>query len=259
MNMKIISWNVNGLNAALQHGLKEFVEKENADVYCFQEVKVTEKTLTPDFLTGKKLKEYEMYWNPAQKNGYSGTMVLTRVKPEAVMFGLNKDEDLDKEGRLITVEFDKFYLLNGYLPNAGNGLKRLDFKLAYNQALWDVLDDLKQEKGVVLCGDLNVAHNEIDLANPKSNKKHAGFTQEERDAFSDLLTRGYIDTFRYFNAEPGHYTYWSYRTKARERNVGWRLDYFVVNKEFLPQVKSSEILDSVYGSDHCPIRLILEI
>ncbi|MHA1794764.1 MAG: exodeoxyribonuclease III [Promethearchaeota archaeon] len=256
--MKIISWNVNGLNAALKKGLMEFIEEEKADVYCFQEVKVTEKTLDSTFLSNPLIKDYKMYWNPAQKNGYSGTMVLSKISPKAVMYGLN-DEDLDSEGRMITVEFDKFFLLNGYLPNAGYGLKRLDFKLRYNKALWNFLDELKKEKGVILCGDLNVAHDEIDLANPASNKKHAGFTQEERDAFSELLNRGYKDTFRHFTKEGGHYTYWSYRTKARERNVGWRLDYFVVNKEFFPYVKKSENLESIYGSDHCPIRLTLDL
>ncbi len=258
MRMKIISWNVNGLNSALKKGLLKFLKEEGADIYCLQEVKVSEKTIDPNFIENPIMKKYQMFWNPAKKNGYSGTMVLTKVEPKAVMFGINHEEDLDLEGRLITMEYEKFFLINGYLPNAGYGLKRLEFKLRYNQALWDYIDELKVKKPIILTGDLNVAHKEIDLANPASNKKHAGFTNEERISFSELLNRGYIDTFRFFNSDGGHYTYWSYRSNARERNVGWRLDYFIVNHEFIPQVKASEILDQIYGSDHCPIRLILK-
>ncbi|TFH30469.1 MAG: exodeoxyribonuclease III, partial [Promethearchaeota archaeon] len=234
--LKIISWNVNGLNAAVNKGLLDFVESENADIYCFQEVKVFEKTISPEFMDSPILKPYHLYWNKAEKNGYSGTMTLTKQAPLAVMEDMNKKSELDREGRLITTEFPTFYLLNGYLPNAGEGLKRLDFKLEYNTVLWEYLDELKTDKPVILTGDLNVAHQEIDLANPSSNRKNAGFTQEERDSFSEFLSRGYIDTFRSFNSEGGYYTYWSYRSNARERNTGWRLDYFVCNSEFLPSV-----------------------
>ncbi|MHA1620255.1 MAG: exodeoxyribonuclease III [Promethearchaeota archaeon] len=257
--LKIISWNVNGLNAAIKKGLLDFIKSENADIYCFQEVKVSDKTISKDFMDSPILKPYNLYWNKAEKNGYSGTMTLTKQAPLAVLDGMNQNPELDREGRLITTEFKNFYLINGYVPNAGAGLKRLDFKLDYNNVLWDYLDELKAEKSVVLTGDLNVAHEEIDLANPSSNRKNAGFTQEERDSFSDLLSRGYIDTFRSFNSGGGHYTYWSYRSNARARDVGWRLDYFVCNSEFLPSVQKFDILKDVLGSDHCPIGLTLNV
>lgn len=256
--MKIISWNVNGINASIKKDMLTFLEDEDADIYCFQEIKVSEKTILKSFLNSSVVKKYHLYWNEAEKNGYSGTMILTKKEPLAMMEGLNGDPEYDSEGRLITLEFPEFYLINGYLPNAGRDLKRLDFKLGYNSTLWDYLDKLRSEKPLILCGDLNVAHKEIDLANPSSNHKTAGFTPEERKSFSQFLERGYIDTYREFVKEGGHYTYWSYRTKARERNVGWRLDYFIVNEKFMPNIKSSDILADVLGSDHCPVRLILK-
>ncbi len=257
--VKIISWNVNGLNAAVKKGLLDFIKSEDADIYCFQEVKVSDKTITKEYMDSPNLEPYHLYWNKAEKNGYSGTMMLTKQAPLAVLEGMNQNSELDREGRLITTEFPNFYLINGYIPNAGQGLKRLDFKLDYNTTLWNYVDELKAEKSVVLTGDLNVAHQEIDLANPSSNRKNAGFTQEERDSFSEFLSRGYVDTFRSFNSEGGHYTYWSYRSNARARNVGWRLDYFVCNSEFLPSVQSNEILKDTLGSDHCPIRLVMNV
>jgi exodeoxyribonuclease III len=252
--VKIISWNVNGLNSTIKKGFLEYVAKEDADVVCLQETKVSNATIDKKM---ENLQGYNQYWNTAEKNGYSGVMTLTKEKPLSIQEGMGISE-FDKEGRLLTVEFSDYYLINGYLPNAGRGLIRLDFKLNYNKNLVKYLEKLRKKKDIILTGDLNVAHKEIDLANPKSNTKTAGFTPEERASFTKLLSLGYIDTFREFEKDGGNYTYWSYRTKARERNVGWRLDYFVVNKNFLSKVVKSEILSEIMGSDHCPIRLLID-
>ncbi|UYP48355.1 hypothetical protein NEF87_004640 [Candidatus Lokiarchaeum ossiferum] len=252
--MKIISWNVNGINSSIKKGFFKFIESEKAEIYCLQEIKVSEKTIDKSFQAPEG---YQMYWNQAERKGYSGTMVLTNVEPLTVQFGMGIDE-FDTEGRLLTLEFDNFYLINAYIPNAGRGLPRLDFKLDYNQKLYAFMENLQKEKNVILCGDLNVAHKEIDLTNPKSNKKNAGFTIEERNSFTELLDLGYIDSFREFESEGGHYTWWSYRNDARARNIGWRLDYFVVNAEFMPKISQSSILSDVIGSDHCPIKLELK-
>ena len=251
--VKILSWNVNGLNASIKKGFLDFLEKEDADIVCLQETKVSSKTLDKNF---ENLKGYHQYWNTAEKNGYSGVMTLTKEKPLSFQEGMGITE-FDQEGRLITLEYSDYYLINAYLPNAGRGLVRLDFKLEYNKNLMKYLDKLRKKKDLILTGDLNVAHKEIDLANPKSNGKTAGFTPEERDSFTKLLNLEYFDTFREFEKSGGNYTYWSYRTKARDRNVGWRLDYFVVNKSFLSKVAKSEILSEIMGSDHCPIRLMI--
>ena len=253
--MKIVSWNVNGINSTFKKDLIPTINNLNADIICFQEIKVSEKTIDPqiDVLSSG----YEQYWNQAERKGYSGVMTLTNEKPLSLKFGLG-NKDFDNEGRLITLEFADFFLLNAYIPNAGRGLPRLPFKLKYNINLIRYMNSLKKKKHVVLCGDLNVAHKEIDLKNPKTNKKTAGFTQEERDSFSDLLNNGYIDTFREFTKEGGHYTWWSYRNNARERNIGWRLDYFVIDKEYLSTIESSKILPDILGSDHCPIQLVIK-
>jgi exodeoxyribonuclease III len=252
--MKIISWNVNGINSTIKKGFFDFFTKEKADIYCLQEIKVSDQTLDKTFQTPPG---YFRYWNQAERKGYSGVMVLTKLKPLSVQYGLGFDE-FDSEGRLLTLEFEDFYLINAYIPNAGRGLPRLDFKLNYNQKLYTFMEMLKKEKNVILCGDLNVAHKEIDLTNPKSNKKNAGFTIEERDSFSNLLDLGYVDSFREFESDGGNYTWWSYRNNARARNIGWRLDYFVVNQTFMSGVKKSSILPNVVGSDHCPIKLLLK-
>ncbi len=251
--MKIVSWNVNGINSTFKKDLIPTINNLNADIICFQEIKVSEKTIDPQI--DELSSNYNKYWNQAERKGYSGVMTLTKKSPLSVKFGLG-DKNFDNEGRLITLEFADFFLINAYIPNAGRGLPRLPFKLEYVTNLIKYMNSLKKKKHVVLCGDLNVAHKEIDLKNPKTNKKTAGFTQEERDSFSDLLNNGYIDTFREFTKEGGHYTWWSYRNNARERNIGWRLDYFVIDKSFLPNIKSSEILPKINGSDHCPIQLV---
>lgn len=255
--MKIISWNVNGLNASLKKGFIDFVREQDADIYCLQETKVSEEKVEKMEKAMNALEQYNSYWNCAERKGYSGVLTLSKKEPLSIQVGLG-EEQFDQEGRLLTLEYDTFYLINGYLPNAGRGLPRLDFKIEYNDTLMKFIETLKAEKNVVLTGDLNIAHKEIDLANPDSNHKTAGFTDEERESFTKLLDLGYIDTFREFTEEGGHYTFWSYRGGARERNVGWRLDYFVVNKRFLPEVQTSEILSDVMGSDHAPILFELK-
>ncbi len=253
--MKIISFNVNGINSTIKKGLLDFIHEEDADIYCFQEIKSDENTIDKSFL---ELEGYHRYWNTAEKKGYSGVMTLSKSKALSSVHGTGVNE-YDKEGRVLTTEYNDFYLVNAYVVNAQRGLTRLDYKLEWNDALLDHLENLKSQKSVVLCGDLNVAHKEIDIENPKSNKKNAGFTQEERDWFTKLLDKGYVDTFREFNTEPKNYTWWSYRYNAREKNIGWRLDYFVVNQDFMDRVNKSEILADVQGSDHCPIRLTLSL
>ena len=254
--MKIISWNVNGINASIKHGLFKFIGDEMADIYCFQEIKVSQATIDKTFIPFYEKAGFSCFWNEADKKGYSGVMTLSKVKPMTVSYGIDCDE-FDHEGRVVTVEFEDFYLVNAYIPNAGRGLPRLPFKLDYNEKFSEFLNHLRKTKPVVACGDLNVCHKEIDIARPKSNKKSPGFTIEERDSFSALLDSGdgFVDTFRVFNQEPDQYTWWSYRSNARAKNIGWRLDYFIVSKKFLPHILKSEILAEVMGSDHCPIRL----
>ncbi len=251
--MKIVSWNVNGLNSTIAKGFDNFLRSEDADIYCLQEIKVSEKTIDKKY---KFPENYEIFWNKAEKNGYSGVMMLTKEKPLSIQYGLNNDT-YNKEGRLIIAEYENFYLFNLYVPNAGRDLSRIEYKLGYNQELYNYCEDLKEDKNIILCGDLNVAHKEIDLKNPTTNSKTAGFTIEERKSFTKLLDLGYIDTFREFKKDGGHYTWWSYRNQARLRNIGWRLDYFVINSNFKPQIKNSEIMPEILGSDHCPIRLTL--
>ncbi|MHA2143735.1 MAG: exodeoxyribonuclease III [Candidatus Thorarchaeota archaeon] len=251
--MKIISWNVNGIRAILKKGLLDFIEKENADVYCFQETKSSPEMgdIAPLVLT-----DFEQYWHHAAKKGYSGTAILTRVPPISVFKGIDR-KGFDIEGRALTLEYYEFFLVNVYFPNSGRGLDRLDYKLEFNTRLLRYVQRLRKKKPVIITGDFNVSHKEIDLARPKGNRGHAGFTDDERNWFDRLLSKGYVDTFREFSDEGGQYTWWSYLHNARAKNVGWRLDYFVICEELKTRMVKSEILNDVLGSDHCPIRLEL--
>jgi len=250
--MKIISWNVNGIRAVKQKGFEEFLKKENPDAICLQEIKATKEQAELE------LENYFQYWNSAEKKGYSGTAIFTKIKPSAVIYGIGIEEH-DNEGRVLTLEFEKFYLVNVYTPNSKRGLLRLDYRQKWDKEFLKFLKELETSKPVVFCGDLNVAHKDIDLANPKSNKKNAGFTPEERDGFTNYLENGFVDTFREFNKEPDQYTWWSYMFNARAKNVGWRIDYFCVSKSFLKNVKNSEILPEIFGSDHCPIKIEIKL
>ena len=249
--MKIISWNVAGLRACFKKGLGEFCESEKADIYCFQESKVTESE-NPLHIEG-----YKEYLYPAQKKGYSGTLCYSRIEPLSVKYGID-DEEYDNEGRTITLEFEDFYLVNCYVPNSKEELKRLDSRMRFEDLIRDYLLNLSKKKNVIYTGDLNVAHEEIDIKNPKTNSRHAGFTDEERNKMTDLLSSGFIDTFRYFYPEEIKYSWWSYLGHARANNAGWRIDYFIVNNAFIDRVKDSLIYTDVMGSDHCPIGIIFE-
>ncbi len=249
--MKIISWNVNGIRAVLKKGFLDFVKDYNPDILCLQETKVPGEPIDMD------LAEYQHYWNPAQRKGYSGTAIFSKIKPKNVVNDLGI-ENHDTEGRVMTADYNKFYLVTVYTPNAKRALERL----AYRQKEWDVdflkyVKKLEKKKPVIFCGDLNVAHKEIDLKNPKINRKNAGFTDEEREGFDNIVNAGFIDTFRVFNQNGGHYTWWSYMRNARARNIGWRIDYFCISKVLHPQLKEAFILPEVFGSDHCPVGIIL--
>lgn len=249
---KLASWNVNGLRAVLAKGFRDYLKEEKPDVICLQEIKCTSEQVTYD-LTG-----YEPFWNSAEKPGYSGTAIFTRVAPLKVTRGMKLPAH-DGEGRVLTAEFDDYYLVNVYTPNAQRTLDRLDYRV--NE--WDVafrtyVAKLAKKKPVVFCGDLNVAHKEIDLANPKSNQKNAGFTPEERASFDKLLAAGFVDTFREFEKGPGHYSWWSQRPGVRAKNIGWRLDYFVASEGLRDRLKASGIRSKVFGSDHCPVVLELK-
>ena len=246
--MKIVSWNVAGLRACLNKGFDRFFEEEKADIYCLQETKVLEEQ-NPFHPYG-----YEEYLYPAEKKGYSGTMIYTKIKPKNVVYGIGVEE-YDKEGRTITLEFDDFYLVNCYVPNSKRELERLDSRMNFEEIIKKYLKDLTKQKNVIYCGDLNVSHQEIDIKNPKANRRNAGFTDEERGKMTELLDSGFIDTFRYFYPNEIKYSWWSYLGHARSKGIGWRLDYFIVNKEFIEKIKDSKILDEVEGSDHCPIEL----
>ena len=249
--MKVISWNVNGLRACMGKGFMESFNALNADFFCLQETKMQAGQLELD------LPGYEQYWNFAQKKGYSGTAIFTRHKPLAVNYGVGVEE-LDTEGRLITLEYENFYLVTCYTPNAQRELARIDHRLRWEEALRAYLVSLDQRKPVVYCGDLNVAHNEIDLKNPKSNRGSAGFSDEERGAFSQLLEGGFTDTFRYLYPDrTDAYSWWSYMFSAREKNVGWRIDYFVVSNTIASTITEATIHPEIYGSDHCPVGLEL--
>lgn len=249
--MKIISWNVAGFRAVLKKGFDDFFRKIDADIFCIQESKVLEEQF--DY----RPEGYKMYLNPAEKKGYSGTLVFTRINPINVSYGMGIEEH-DKEGRIITLEYDKFYLVTVYTPNAKNDLSRLEYRMKWEDDFKSYLKMLELTKPVVVCGDLNVAHNEIDIKNAKSNRGSAGFTDEERDKFSKLLEAGFIDTFRYLYPEKIKYSWWSYMGHARENNTGWRIDYFVVSNNFINKVNDSIIHDHILGSDHCPIEIDIE-
>ena len=252
ISMKYISWNVNGFRSCLDKGFAEFFASENADVFCIQETKmqVGQASFEPE--------GYYQYWNSAEKRGYSGTAVFTKREPISVSYGIGIPEH-DTEGRAITLEFDDHYFLCVYTPNAQRELARLDYRMKWEDALREYILKLDASKPVVYCGDLNVAHEEIDLKNPKTNHFSAGFSDEERGKFSELLSCGFVDTFRCLYPDTVSYSWWSYMYHAREKNVGWRIDYFVVSERLMPKVKDSRILTQVMGSDHCPIALEIEV
>jgi len=252
--MKIITWNVNGIRSVLKKGFMDFFNDNDADVYCIQETKVHDDDLPPDIRQIGALRNYKSYWYCANKKGYSGVAIITRINPLSVIHGVG-DARFDDEGRVLTLEFDGFYLVNAYVVNSKRGLLRLSERMEFDLILQKFCESLRAKKPVVICGDLNVAHKEIDLENPKSNTKNAGFTIEERDSFTKFLNLGYLDVFRIFNNEPKKYTWWSYMFNSRSKNVGWRIDYFLISKEFRDKVVRCEILADVLGSDHCPVLI----
>ena len=250
--MKLVSWNVNGIRAAYTKGFEEKFKEFDSDIFCIQESKMQEGQLD------LSQEGYFVYQNDAVKKGYSGTVVWTKIKPLNVSKGIGIEEH-DNEGRVLTLEFEKFFLVNVYTPNSKSQLERLDYRVVWEHAFREYLQNLRKEKPVVICGDLNVAHKELDVKNDKSNKNSAGFTFEERREFQNLLDLNYIDTFRHFYPELEKFTWWSYFGKAREKNVGWRIDYFIVSDELKDNLVNAEIHDDVMGSDHCPVSLILNI
>lgn len=250
--MKLISWNVNGLRACMKKGFADFFISQDADIFALQETKMQE-----DQLDGSMVFEgYHRYMNSAKRKGYSGTMVYTKKEPLSVSYEI--EGDVTEEGRVITLEYEDFWFVCAYVPNSKDGLARLDYRMEWEEMLLAHLNRLNESKPVVYCGDLNVAHNEIDIKNPSANRRNAGFTDEERNRFSILLDNGYADTFRCLYPEIVKYSWWSYRFKARERNAGWRIDYFVVSQRFMDHVKDAMIFDEQMGSDHCPVGLIIE-
>ncbi len=250
--MKLISWNVNGIRAILKKGFLDFVEKFNPDVLCLQETKAH-----PEQLHLEMPAAYEGFWNWAKKKGYSGTAVFTKKNPLNVSYGIGMPEH-DDEGRVITLEFPDYFLVNVYTPNAGEELKRLAYRIEWDRDFLKYVKHLEKKKPVIFCGDLNVAHKEIDLANPKSNRGHSGFTDEEREDFSKVLAAGFVDTFREVDPGPGKYTWWTYRFGARSRNIGWRIDYFCLSQALSSRMKDAAIHPEVMGSDHCPVSLTLQ-
>ena len=251
--MKFISWNVNGLRACIGKGFEEIVKNADADFFCLQETKLQEGQ------TDVAFDGYQSYWNYAEKKGYSGTCIFTRHTPLSVAYGMGKDKH-NHEGRVITLEYDEFYIITVYTPNSQDELKRLPYRMEWEDDFREYVETLDRKKSVIICGDLNVAHKEIDLKNPKSNRKNAGFSDEERDKFTKLLQAGFTDTFRFFYpSEEGAYSWWSYRFKAREKNAGWRIDYFLVSNRLEGKLKDARILSSIMGSDHCPVELTIEL
>ena len=250
---KFISWNVNGLRACVTKGFMDFFNEIDADIFCVQETKLQDGQIDLD------LPGYHQYWNYAEKKGYSGTAMFTKQEPISVAYGIGIEEH-DHEGRVITAEFDSFYAVTCYTPNSQNELRRLDYRMTWEDAFLDYLKKLNEKKPVVLCGDLNVAHKEIDLKNPKTNRKNAGFTDEEREKMTVLLDSGFTDTYRHFYPDTeGVYSWWSYRFKAREKNAGWRIDYFITSKSIDDKLTDAKIHTKVFGSDHCPIELTAEL
>lgn len=249
--MKLISWNVNGIRACVGKGFLDYFKEADADVFCIQETKMQAGQLELD------LEGYEQYWNYAQRKGYSGTAIFTKKKPLSVSYGIGIEEH-DTEGRVITLEFEDFYMITVYTPNSQNELARLDYRMEWEDVFLSYLKKLEENKPVIVCGDLNVAHQEIDLKNPKTNRKNAGFTDEERGKFQTLLDNGFIDTFRYFYPDQtGIYSWWSYRFQARAKNAGWRIDYFLVSDSLKDRLTDAKIHTDVMGSDHCPVELVL--
>ena len=251
--MKFISWNVNGLRACIQKGFLDFFNTIDADFFCIQESKLQEGQITLD------LPGYHQYWNYAEKKGYSGTAIFARKEPLSATYGIGIEEH-DQEGRVITAEYESFYLVDCYTPNSQRELTRLDYRMKWEDDFRKYLEELNQKKPVILCGDLNVAHNEIDLKNPKTNRHNAGFTDEERNKMTELLGAGFTDSFRYLYPDKTDiYSWWSYMFHAREKNAGWRIDYFIVSNSIKDKIKDSKILTEIMGSDHCPVELDIEI
>ena len=250
--LKFISWNVNGLRAVVGKGFKEIFTDLNADFFCLQETKLQEGQIDLSF------DGYTSYWNYAEKKGYSGTAIFTRHKPQAVTYGIGIDNH-DLEGRVITLEMEDFFLVTAYTPNSQDGLKRLDYRMSWENDFRNYLLQLDLKKPVILCGDLNVAHKEIDLKNPKNNRMNPGFTDQEREQFTTLLDAGFTDSYRHFYPDTeGAYSWWSYRFQARAKNAGWRIDYFVVSNRLCQRMQNASILNEIFGSDHCPVELILK-
>ena len=251
--MKLISWNVNGLRAAVTKGFMESFNELDADIFCLQETKLQPEQISLE------LPGYEQYWNSAVKKGYSGTAVFTRIKPLSVTNGIGIEEH-DQEGRVITAEYDNFYLVCCYTPNSQRELARLEYRMAWEDAFRNYLLELDKKKPVILCGDLNVAHQEIDLKNPKTNRKNAGFSDEERAKMTELLGAGFKDTFRHLYPDAiEQYSWWSYMGKARERNTGWRIDYFITSKRLDDKIQEAKIHQQIFGSDHCPVELVIDL
>lgn len=251
--MKLVSWNVNGIRACARKGFLDFFQEADADVFCIQETKLQEGQISLE------MEGYHQFWNYAEKKGYSGTAVFTRQEPISVKYGIGSAEH-DHEGRAITIEFDQFYLINVYTPNSQRDLARLGYRLSWEDKLRDYMLELEKDKPVVLAGDLNVAHNDHDLKNPKSNRGNSGFTDEERGKMTQLLNNGFVDSFRYLYPDARDvYTWWSYMSKVRERNIGWRIDYFIVSEKLAPAIHQAGAECFVMGSDHCPVTLELDI
>ena len=251
--MKLISWNVNGIRACLTKGFEDFFKEVNADVFCIQETKCQEGQVN------LKFNGYKSFWNSAEKKGYSGTAIFTKKEPISVNYGIGIKEH-DKEGRVITLEFEKFFIVNIYTPNSKRELERLNYRMVWEDAIRKYLIKLNKIKPVIMCGDLNVAHKEIDLKNPKTNRHNAGFTDEERNKMTKLLEEGFTDTFRYlYPDEIDKYTWWSYMGRAREKNVGWRIDYFIVSNNIKNKIREAKIYSEIYGSDHCPVELEIDV
>lgn len=251
--MKLVSWNVNGIRACNEKGFPQIFTELNADFFCLQETKMQEGQLDLFF------EGYQSYWNYAEKKGYSGTAIFTKHTPLSVSYGIGIEEH-DKEGRVITLEMEKFFLVTVYVPNSQDELKRLDYRMTWEDAFRQYILQLNKKKPVIFCGDLNVAHKEIDLKNPKTNRRNAGFTDEERDKFQVMLDAGFIDTFRFFYPDAEHcYSWWSYRFKAREKNAGWRIDYFIISDALKNNLRSAKIHSEIFGSDHCPVEVEIEI
>lgn len=251
--MKLVSWNVNGIRACVQKGFLDFFNEADADIFCIQESKMQAGQLELD------LPGYYQYWNYAEKKGYSGTAIFTKKEPLNVSYGIGVEEH-DKEGRVITLEFDNFFMITVYTPNSQNELARLSYRMEWEDAFLSYVKKLEETKPVIFCGDLNVAHKEIDLKNPKTNRRNAGFTDEEREKFSIILENGFVDTFRHFYPDMTDiYSWWSYRFSAREKNAGWRIDYFVVSESLKDSLQDAKIHTDIYGSDHCPVSLEINI